>query len=176
MDFFEIINKRESCRDFAGKAEKEKLLKCVEAARLAPSSCNGQPWSFIVVCDDEAAVAKTKKAVQDGGMNRFCEKCDSYIIVVEEKAALTSKIGGMIKRQDYKSVDIGIAAAHIAFAATEQGLSTCILGWFDEKALKDTFKIDAAKRVRLVIACGYAADKPLRVKKRKTLEEICDVR
>jgi len=176
MEYFDIINKRESCRSFDGRpAEKEKLLQCFEAARLAPSACNGQPWSFVAALSEEAVKA-VREAVQGQGMNRFVDKCASFIVVVEESTVLTSKIGTMITHTDFKPIDIGLAVSQLVYAATEQGLSTCILGWLNEKKLKEAFDIIKSHRVRLVIAVGYAATSALRTKKRKTIEEICSFR
>ncbi|MDD3947018.1 MAG: nitroreductase family protein [Clostridia bacterium] len=176
MDYFELIEKRESCRKFDGRAvEQDKLMRCIEAARIAPSACNGQPWSFILVTED-ALVNAVRDAVQGQGMNKFCDNCNSFIVVIEEDTVLTSRIGAMIKHTDFKPIDIGIATAHLVLAATAQGVATCILGWFAEKKLKEAFHIKSSKRVKLVIALGYAASDTLREKRRKKLEDICIIK
>jgi nitroreductase len=115
---------------------------------------------------------KTRECVQEGGMNKFTSSCPAFIIIAEEKTNTTAKLGGMIKNHDFPEIDIGIATAHICFAATEQGLSTCILGWFNEKKLKNYLDIKGLRRIHLVIAVGYAEDNNLRVKKRKSTEDI----
>ncbi|MBC2435317.1 putative NAD(P)H nitroreductase [Clostridium saccharobutylicum] len=171
-EFLNLINKRQSCRKYLDKhVEKEKLIKCIEAARLAPSACNSQPWHFVVVNNKELS-PKVAMCLQDKVMNKFTTECPAFIIVVEEGGNLTSRTGGLIKQQDYRSVDIGIAAEHICLAATEQNLGTCILGWFDEKKLKKLLNISKLKRIRLAIAIGYAADDNLRRKIRKDINEI----
>jgi nitroreductase len=176
MDYKDIILKRESCRSFDGRpAEKEKILRCVDAARLAPSACNGQPWHFVIALSEEA-VKTVREAVQGQGMNRFCDKCNSFVVVVEESTVLTSRIGTMITRTDFKPIDIGLAVSQFVCAATEQGLSTCILGWLNEKKIKEAFAVKKSHRVRLVIAVGYAATDAVRTKRRKTIEEICTIR
>ena len=76
------------------------------------------------------------------------------------------------KSQDFAAIDLGLATAHLCLAATEQGLSTCILGWLNEAKLKELLGIPASKRVRLVIAVGYAAADTLRPKQRKPLEDL----
>lgn len=172
MDIFELIAKRESCRDFKPiGVEKEKLMKCLEAARLAPSACNGQPWYFTVAYETDA-VEKIRECVQEKGMNKFTANCQAFIIISEGGKSITAAIGGMIKRRDYGPIDIGISVAHICYAALAQGLSTCIMGWFNEEKLRGYFNIPASKRVHLVIAVGYAGDKPLRKKSRKPLNDI----
>ncbi|MFA5449102.1 MAG: nitroreductase family protein [Clostridia bacterium] len=173
LDLFETISARESCRDFTAQTvEREKLTKCVEAARLAPSACNGQPWNFYIVSESVELVEKVRECLKEKGMNKFTDKAPAFIVITEESTTLTARVGGAIKKHDYPQTDIGIAAAHIVLAATAQGLGSCILGWFEEKKLKEELGIKSAKRIRLVIALGYAEDKPLRTKKRKPAEDI----
>lgn len=172
MDFFELAEKRESCRDFKPvEVEREKLMKCLETARISPSACNGQPWYFTLAVEPDS-VEKVRECVQEKGMNRFTSNCRAFIIISEGEKSISAFIGGMIKRRDYGPIDIGIAVAHICYAALEQGLSTCILGWFNEEKLRGYFNIPASKRVHLVIAVGYAGDKPFRNKSRKPIDEI----
>lgn len=172
-DFFDLIARRESCRryDPEKSVEKEKLIKCIEAARIAPSACNSQPWSF-VVANSPSISPQVAKCVQGMGMNRFTDGCPAFLVVVEEKAKLMSVFGGAMQDQQFAQTDIGIAAAYICLAAVEQGLSTCIMGWLDEKKLRALLGIPKSKRIRLVLSVGYAASGGLREKKRKQLEEI----
>ena len=130
--FFELIAKRESCRNYSEKeVEREKLERCIEAARLAPSACNSQPWSFTVVNSPELA-PQVPSCLQEMGMNKFTDKCPAFIIIAEEKATLSARLGGKVKDQKYAPIDIGLATAQLCLAATQQGLSTCIMGWFNE--------------------------------------------
>lgn len=171
-DFFELANRRQSCRKYLDKQiEKEKLVKCIEAAQVAPSACNSQPWHFIVINNKELS-AKVALCLQDKIMNKFTTECQAFIIVVEEKGNLTSRAGALMKQQDYRSVDLGIATEHICLAATEQELGTCILGWFNEKELKKLLNINKFKRIRLVVAIGYPENNIVRKKVRKNVEEI----
>ncbi len=171
-EFLDLINKRQSCRKYLDKpVEKEKLLKCIEAARLAPSACNSQPWHFDVVNNKELST-KIAECVQDKVMNKFTSGCPAFIIVIEEAGNLTSRAGSLMKQQDYRSVDIGIATEHICLTATEQNLGTCILGWFNEKNLKKLLNINKLKRIRLVIAIGYCESDVIREKIRKEIDEI----
>ena len=172
MDFIELAAKRESCRDYSDTpVEKEKLNLCVEAARLAPSACNSQPWTMLIALTPEK-LEQAAKAAQELGMNRFIGKAPVIAIVVEEKTNISSKFGGALKDQQYAQTDIGLAVAHFCLEATQQGLSTCIIGWFNETQLKKDFDIPESKRVRLLIAVGYAANDRLREKKRRSVQEI----
>lgn len=172
MNFFELIAKRESCRAYAPRrVEREKLRRCIQAARIAPSACNAQPWHFTVV-DDPALQPAMAHACQGMGMNRFTTQVPAFIVVEEDRESLLPRIGGRWKDQDYVSMDLGIAATHICLAATQQGLSTCMLGWFREKELKELLGIPKKRRIRLVICVGYHLNTPLRKKVRRELKDI----
>ena len=170
MSFFELINTRQSCRAYdAGRVvEEEKLQKVLEAAQLAPSACNGQPYHF-TVCRGEKAKA-VAKATQGMGMNKFASQAPVLIVVSEEDYVKSAAVGAKLKSNDYRSMDIGIAVAYLTAAATELGLSTCILGWLDDDKLRSLCSLKHP--ARLVITLGYAADEKVRTKKRKELTEL----
>lgn len=174
MDFFELVKMRESCRSYRPvPVEREKLEKCALSAIKGPSACNSQPWSFIIV-DDEDTARKVSETLQDKVMpiNRFTRNCKSFIVITEEPANISSKLGGKFKDQDFAQMDIGIAAMSISLAATFQGLGSCIIGWFNENRLSAILGIPASKRIRLVISVGYRDNEDVREKKRKPPEEV----
>ena len=171
MNFTEIANKRQSCRRYnVEKAiEREKLDAILESARLSPSACNGQPY-HITVCNGENA-KKVAPAVMGMGMNKFASDAPVLLVISEEDYVASAAFGAKVKGNDYRSIDIGILAAYITAEATAQGLSTCILGWFDDKKIRELCGLD--KPVRLVITLGYATDgDKQREKKRKSLSEL----
>ncbi len=170
MNFFELIEKRQSCRGYSEskEVEQEKLDAILEAARLAPSACNGQPYHF-TVCRGEAA-KKAAKATQSMGMNKFATQAPVLIVISEEKYVKSAALGAKVKGNDYRSIDIGITTAYLTAAATELGLSTCILGWLDDEKLREICSVKYP--VRLVITLGYAKDDTVREKKRKSREEL----
>ena len=171
MNFSEIALARQSCRkyDRSKVVENEKLSAILESGRIAPSACNGQPY-HITVCRGESA-EKVAKAVMGMGMNRFAADVNTFLVISEEDYVASAALGAKIKKHDYRSMDIGILAAYITAEATAQGLSTCILGWFDDKKMREI--CDLSQTVRLVITLGYAAeDDKLRDKKRKSMEEL----
>ncbi len=175
MDFLSLIKTRQSCRKFdkTKQVSQEDIDFCLEAARLAPSACNAQPYKF-VVCTKEVA-KDAAKYIHSMGINKFVEDAPCFIVICENNYSLSATLGSNIKDQDYRSIDIGIAGAHITLAATEKGLDTCILGWFDEKKLKQLFNIK--NRIRLLIALGYSVEGyPLREKTRKSIDELVDIR
>lgn len=174
MSFLELAARRESCRNYEDKpVEREKLMQIAETARLSPSACNSQPWKMVVVNEREQA-EKTAKCLQDKilPINRFTNDCPAFMVICEESANVLSKAGGKVKNQKYAEVDIGLLAAHICFAAAELGLGTCIIGWLNEEKLRELLKIPKNRRIRLVIAIGYAKSGQVRKKSRKPLEEI----
>lgn len=175
MNFQKLILQRESCRSYdeTREVEEEKLQAVLEAVRLAPSACNGQPYHFTVCRGRKAKEAA--KATQSMGMNKFASQAPVLIVISEDNYVKTAAVGAKLKNNDYRSIDIGIAAAYLTAAATEQGLSTCILGWLDNKKLQQI--CDVAHPVRLVITLGYSNNEKIREKKRKSLDELvsnCD--
>lgn len=175
MDYFELIYKRESVRGYLDKSvEREKIERLIEAARVAPSACNAQPWKFIVV-DDKELVNQVAKKLYDplvSGINKFALTSPAFIVVVAESRNLASKMGEIIKKKDYTNIDIGGACENICLAATELGLGTCIMGWFKEKGIKNILSIPSSKKVNLVISLGYYEEKEPRKKVRKDIKEI----
>ena len=171
MNFLEIAQARQSCRayDESRTVEPEKLTAVLEAARLAPSACNGQPYHF-TVCRGETAKA-VAAGVSGMGMNKFAAQAPVLIVVSEKPYVKSAALGARVKNNDYRSIDIGIAAAYLTAEATAQGLSTCILGWLDDKKIREACSLD--QPVRLVITLGYAKEgDPLRPKKRRDLSEL----
>ena len=169
-----LFNNRQSVRAFAERpVEKEKLMHCIEAARIAPSACNAQPWKFIVVDDHEL-----KNAIADAtsskvlGMNHFTKQAPVHVAIVREKANFTSTVGQVLKDKEYPLIDIGIATIQFCLQATAEGLGTYILGWFNEKKVKGLLKIPRNKRVELIITVGYPANNEIRKKIRKETNTI----
>lgn len=172
MDSFaELAARRQSCRayDPARQVEPEKLEACLQAARLAPSACNSQPWHITLA--QGSLAAQVGECLRSMGMNKFTAGCPVFAVVTEEGYNPSAAAGAKLKDQDYRSVDIGIMAAHFTLQAADLGLGSCILGWFDEKKLQRLLRTD--KRVRLVLALGYPSEgDPLRPKTRKPLDEL----
>ena len=164
MDFLRLVMSRQSDRayDKEHSVEPEKLERILEAARLAPSACNAQPWKFVVVTDRELS-RKVGKAAAGLGMNKFAKDAPVHILIVEESANIISLLGGKVKDKHFPLIDVGIAASHIVLAAESEGLGSCILGWFDEKEIKQLTGIPASKRLLLDIIVGY----PLKEKRKK---------
>ena len=174
MNFTEIANNRQSCRNYDAEraVEQEKLDAILESARLSPSACNGQPY-LMTVCRGESAKA-VAKAVQGMGMNKFADNAPVLIVISEKPYVASAALGAKVKGNDYRSIDIGILAAYITAEASAQGLGSCILGGFDDAKLREVCSLDAP--ARLVITIGYPKEgDKLREKKRKDMAEIVQV-
>lgn len=171
MDFLEIARTRQSTRKYdpTRAVEDEKLEKILEAGRLSPSACNGQPY-LITVCRGECA-RLVARATQGMGMNKFASDAPVLLVISEKPYVASAALGAKVKKNDYRSIDIGILAAYLTAEAETQGLSTCILGWLDDAKLREACDLDGT--ARLVITLGYAAEgDKLREKVRKSLDEL----
>jgi len=171
MEFSELVKIRQSDRKYLDKpVEKEKISQCLETARLSPSANNSQPWKFVVV-DDPDLKEQIAGFAAGMGMNKFVIQAPVVIAVVLEKMDLSTRLGSVIKDKEYSLLDMGIAANQFCLQAADLGLGTCIIGWFDEKKVKELLHIDRNKRVPLLISLGYP-DSPTRIKIRKPVEVI----
>lgn len=171
MNFTDIAHNRQSCRsyDASRNVEEQKLMAILEAARLAPSACNGQPY-HITLCRGEIA-RQVAKATMGMGMNKFAADAPVLLVLSEKPYVKTAALGAKVKGNDYRSMDIGIVAAYITAEAAAQGLGSCMLGWLDDEKIRQICNLDGA--TRLVITIGYAKeDDKLRNKKRKDLDEL----
>lgn len=174
MRFLELAQTRQSVRSYSDKpVEREKIDRCIEASRLAPSACNSQPWRFIVVDDPEL---REKVAKETFGpvvsFNHFSMQAPVIVVMITEKSKPIARLGGVIKDKTYNLIDIGIAAEHFCLQAVEEGLGTCMLGWFDSKKLYQYLDIPKNKQIDLIITLGYPQKEEIRKKIRKTIDEI----
>jgi len=157
MTLLDIIRHRKSIRNFLDRpVEREKIMTCLEAARLAPSACNSQPWKFIAV-DDRQLKDRLCRAAFSGiySINAFCKTAPVIVVVISEKSRFIARIGELFRGTKYYLIDIGIACEHFILQAEDLGLGTCWIGWFNEKAVKSTLNIPQRKKIDILIAVGY---------------------
>jgi nitroreductase len=170
----DAIRNRQSVRGYTDQpVAREKIERCLEAARLAPSACNSQPWRFVVV-DDPGLRPQVAVRLSDVIMqgNRFAASAPVLVAVIAQKPNLTARIGAFLKNKPYYLIDLGIAAEHFCLQAAAEGLGSCMLGWFDEPAVRKLLAVPSNKRIPLVITLGYPASGEIRPKVRKTIDEI----
>lgn len=174
MNFLELVRKRQSVRDYSSSPISRELIdKCLEAARLAPSACNSQPWSFIVLENKEMKNRLADKAFSGiYAINSFAKQAPVIIVVVTERSIYAARLGSYFRGTQYNLIDIGISCEHLILQAAELGIGTCWHGWFNEKAIKRFLGLPRDKKIDILISMGYPKNTILRDKKRKSLDEI----
>ena len=157
-NFMSLAEKRRSCRSFIPKKQipLTDLEKCVDAALIAPSACNSQPWKFIIITSgDMMETVKSSASKGAYSMNSFASDASAFIAVVSERPKIPAMIGSLIRGTDFRSIDTGIACENLVLQAADIGIATCILGWFDEKKLRKALRVPRGRKIELLIALGY---------------------
>jgi len=171
--FLELAAARRSIRKYKNlPVERVKLELCLEAARLAPSACNAQPYRFVVI--DEPALKEKFCAAAFSGVYSACKFAAAapvLVAVVSDTGKLSAWLGNQVQDTDFRLMDIGIAAEHFVLAAAEQGLGTCWLGWFGAKAAARALGLGRGKKIEILLSAGYPDETPA-PRKRKTTEEF----
>ncbi|AIS33031.1 nitroreductase family protein [Methanobacterium formicicum] len=163
MDVFEAVTQRKSIRKYKDKEiEKEKLIKVLESARIAPSASNRQEWKFIVVKDENTR----NKLVSAAHDQKFVGQAPVTIVACSTESERIMPCG-----QHAYTVDLSIAVSFMMLEATELGLGTCWLGAFDEEAVKEILGIPSDIRVPAMFTLGYADENPV-ARPRKALKDI----
>ena len=171
--FLELAAARRSIRKFkSARVEREKLDLCLEAARLAPSACNAQPFRFMVL--DEPAVKEKFCAAAFRGayaVTKFAAAAPVIVAVVSDTGKLSAWFGNQVQDTNFRLMDIGIAAEHFVLAAAEQGLGTCWLGWFSARGAAKTLGLGTGKKTEVLLAVGYPDENPA-PRTRKKIKEF----
>jgi nitroreductase len=160
--FLELAAARRSVRKYKPEpVEREKLELCLEAARLAPSACNAQPYRFIIVDEPELKEKFCREAFSGVySACKFASAAPALLAVVSDTGKLTAWLGNQVQDTNFRLMDIGIAAEHFVLAAAEQGLGTCWLGWFSAKGAAKALGLGRGKKVEILISVGYPAEAP----------------
>ncbi len=170
--FLELVKLRTSVRRYDGRpVDRELALQCAEAARLAPSACNSQPWRFIL-CDDAEVLGQLRSSARSMGMNSFVDQAPMIAVLCSDGGNIQASLGGKVKGIPYHYIDIGIAAEHFCLAAAEAGAGTCMIGWFNKKKVSSALGLPPGIRPLLLITLGYEQGDARREKRRKNLDEI----
>ena len=173
MELIEVIKARRSIRKYQDRpVEREKINACLEAARLAPSACNSQPWHYIVIDDPKTKEAFCKEVF--GGvyaMTKFAEKAPVLVAAVSDRGSFTSRIGNFFRRTEFYLVDQGISGEHFVLRAHDLGLGTCWIGWLNSSKAEKFFNLPKGKKIEHLIAVGYPAEEPS-PRPRETFENI----
>ena len=173
MKFDQILRSRRSTRSFDSRPVTGKdVISMVEAARLAPSACNSQTWRFITVTRSEIIRKICHEAMRPVIPNKWLEQAPLLFVGCSQLDVIANRIGSGVTGIEYYQIDLGIAMEHMVLKATELGLGTCWIGWFDESTLKKILKIPNRIKVSALLAVGYPKDESSRKRKRKPLEKI----
>ncbi len=174
MDFLKLAAKRQSTRAYKDSTvPREEILYCIEAARIAPSASNKQPWKF-VVADDHTILEKMVPHITNDVItfNRFIPQCPVIIAAVTEPRP-AYKTGLLSTLPPFAPFDMGMAVENLCLAAADRGLGTCIIGGFEANKIKAILGIPEENSVGLLVALGYPADgDPIREKTRLDTAEI----
>lgn len=170
-DLIKLYNERYSCRNFNGKKiDKNIIYDIIDKARLAPSACNSQPWRVLITCDEKEN-ALIRQATQVDGKNKFLDKASAFIVILETEAVLKPGMERLISNDKFVKYDIGEFVAYLTLYAQSKNISNIIIGWLDDKILKDNFNLEGYS-CSLVVALGYSDEGQIPTKKRKVLQDI----
>lgn len=167
MEFYEVIRTRRSIRSYEpDEIQDEVLRRILDAARIAPSGSNRQPWKFIIVRD---ADAKARIATACGQQAFIA---DAPVVIVACGKNIEYNRGGYMG--DFSMlVDVSIAMTQLILAAREEGLGTCWIGMFENEPLKQMLHVPRAWNVVAVTPVGYPTGQAfMETSERKSLEEI----
>jgi len=173
MNVKEAIKKRRSIRKYKKKQVSEELInELLEAARLAPSACHGQPWKFMAITDEQtiSKLKENKIFYQD-----FIYTAPLLLVCMADPSSYPEKklkLDGVNKDQLIDAIsDLSFASQNLVLRATELGLGTCYIGWMKKQKIKKVLNIPDDLHVQFVIAVGYA-DEIRDPKIRKSIDEI----
>ena len=146
MDVFEALTERKSVRSYLETPVPEEVLaKVMEAARLAPSAGNVQPWHFIIVREEEKRV-RIAKGCRYG---KFLDESPVVIIACGDKRA----------SPHWYAVETAIALEHVVMASTALGLGTCWIGMFKEEEIREILNLPENFEIVALMALGYPREK-----------------
>lgn len=174
MNFLDLVKTRQSCRAYSRTPVPRELVeRCLEAARLAPSACNSQPWKFLVVDTEPLRTTLAEEAFSGiYSMNKFVLDAPVIIVLVTQRSKYIARLGGHLRGVQYSLIDIGIAGQHLDLQAAELGLGCCWLGWFNEKAIKKVLGLSRSDKIDVVFSLGYPAEPGIREKRRLPLGDV----
>ena len=167
MNIYDTINNRVSIRSYkSDKVDLEKVKKIINAACLAPSWGNKQCWRFIIV-DRMVEKNLLGKASNQPAIAQACIEAP-YVIVL----CANPKESGVKNGIEYYAFDSALAMESLVLAAMEEELSTCIVGWFDEKVVKGILNIPENIKVVAYTPLGYANDVPKHSTRKKPEQTV----
>lgn len=170
----DAISDRRSVRiyDPEKPVEKEKLESIIEAARLAPSSNNTQPWHFIVVTDAELREKLSLAAPVGAATNKWMKNAPAIIVCCGKPNAILHKAVGQVLDKDFFKMDVAIAVEHMVLRARDLDLGTCWVGWFDERKVRRILRVPSSYKILALLPIGYPKGEWPKAKKRNSFDDI----
>jgi nitroreductase len=176
MTVRDAIARRVSCRAYQPTpVPQAQLMHILEAARLAPSACNQQPWRFAVVRNPGLRRRIVEEGFLPGIKMTWAIDAPVHVVIGMERSFVTHRLAASVSGVDYPWVDIGIAGEHLVLAATELGLGTCWIGWIKPRAIARIVGWPRSVKPVVVITVGYPSEvetEKLPASRRKSLDEI----
>lgn len=172
--FLELVRQRRSVRKFDPRpVEREKIVTCIEAARLAPSAENVQPWRFLVL-DEQQVLQDFGEAAFSGiyRYSRWAMQAPVLVVILAKPDIIANRLGKQIQGTHYYLIDIGIAGEHLILQAQELGLGSCWIGWFNARKAARALSLPPGLKVVSLIALGYPSTPLPPEKRKKSLEKI----
>jgi nitroreductase len=174
MGVMDVIQARRSVRRYANRpVERHLIEECLEAARLAPSAENAQPWRFIVV-DDAEAKERLAKAAFSGiyRPTRFAARAPAIVVVLAKPDIIANRLGRAIQGTKYYLIDCGIACQQLVLRATELGLGMCYIGWYSKRGVRRALQVPRSHDIVVLLAMGYPEGQPGKARPRRELYEL----
>jgi nitroreductase len=172
--FQQLVSGRRSIRRYLERSvEREKIMACIEAARLAPSADNVQPWRFLVIDDPQLKEGFSREAFSGiYSYTKFAGRAPVIIVILARLDLIAHRVGQGIQGTPFHFLDIGISGEHFVLQAEELGLGTCWIGWFNIRRVRKFLKIPRRYKIIALLTLGYYSQKPARERKLKSITEI----
>jgi nitroreductase len=171
MSFLEILKNRYSLRNFSDKPiPREEIEKCILSATMAPSACNKKPWQYIIIDDVYKRDEIFNQAFDLIVPNTFVSKAACIIVACAKTDFIVHKLAGGFKNIDYPLLDMGASIENLILEATDLGIGSCWIGWFNEKNIKKILNIPRNLKIVSLIALGYPNENE--PKKEKNLDKF----
>jgi nitroreductase len=171
--FGQLVASRFSCRSYlSDPVPRAAIEQILEAARLAPSACNRQPWRFAVVTDPALRALLLDKGIMPGIDMPWTAGAPVILVAGMKKSLVVHRVAPLLSKVDYPLLDLGIAGEHAILQATELGLGTCWIGWIRPKQVRLIVGWPADITPQALITVGWPASRPERASPRLELDEI----
>lgn len=171
--FAELVAARFSCRAYrSDPVPRTAVERIIEAARLAPSACNRQPWRFVVATETALRARLLDEGILPGISMPWAAVAPVVLVLGMKKSFLTHQVAPLLSRVDYPLLDLGIAGEHAILQATELGLGTCWIGWIRPKQVRRIVGWPANIMPQALITVGWPASRPEQASPRLARDEI----